>query len=241
MKIKNTGEVQILEEGKWVVWTIIYSLNIKSEASVIILAWEGIQGIKNAELKSRTRILKWGLWIGFRGRCVALKTVFKTFCVCTFFWAPVHEFSSDFQRAVSICSSFKHSVSTLDTFYLWCSATSDDVSRCPFLFISPVWDSLYFLYLRIGILHQFWNVLSHFLFHFLISLFLPITQPNVFVNYHSTSQTFHWGIFSYLWINTNEHCIKEHRVLLLKYSVKLKIINSSLLQKKNTAQNPWDV
>lgn len=78
---------------------IIHTLDIKFEASVIIRAWDSIEGIKNAELKSRTRILNEAYEFA-SGAGVFLSKLYLNFLCLYIFLGQSPWLSSDIQRGL---------------------------------------------------------------------------------------------------------------------------------------------
>lgn len=83
-----------------------------------------MEDIKNAELNCRIQIVKRGLGIGYRGRCVTLQTIFKLFMHIYFSGVKSMALIRSSKRSVSICYSFKRTLSTLVIFNLWCCTVS---------------------------------------------------------------------------------------------------------------------
>lgn len=154
-----------------------------------------------------------------------------TFCTCIFPWIKSMALQ-DFQRGLCQSAIPLHMMCLFQILYIFAiQMMCIDVNFVLFRLLR------FLVFPLFGVFHQFWNILDHFLFCFVISLLLPLENSLMFSRtIHCLSQTFHWGRFSYLW-NINEHwlyvMISAQSFTVEIYTFKSKIINFSFsLQKK---------
>lgn len=100
-----------------------------------------------------------------------------TFCTCIFPWIKSTALQ-DFQRGLCQSAIPLHMMCLFQILYIFaiqmmCIDVNFFLFRLLRILVFPLF----------GVFHQFWNILDHFLFCFVISLLLPIIQLNVFKNY----------------------------------------------------------